>query len=438
MSISARPYIGSRDFYPDDMRFREWMFGVPRRICKTYGYGEYASPVLEPIELYTAKSSEEIVNEQLYRFTDRGDREVAIRPEMTPTLARMVAAKINSLTLPLRLYSIANFMRYERPGRGRLREFFQLNVDLLGSSSATADAEVMMIAVEILRSYGASDEHFMVRFSDRRLFDSFFSDLDRQTGRLVGRLLDKREKISSEEFDRALQEISTDPSLRDRIAEFISLRLEDLPPLAESGRLASDAVSHLLEVERLLADAVPKGVLSFDPGIVRGFDYYTGLIFEVYDNHPENNRALFGGGRYDRLLGIYGKQEVPAVGFGMGDVTLENFIRNHNLAPAEVAHPEGVYITLFSPELFGQGLRIASMLRQGGICAEVALEPTKKFGKQFEIAQKKGRRFALIVGEDEIAKGIVRVKDLQTGEQKDVVESELVSYLLPEDRIARK
>lgn len=429
MALSTRPYIGSRDFFPEEMAFRNWMFDIQRRVCRRYGYSEYGAPILEPISLYLAKSSEEIVSEQLYRFADRGEREVAIRPEMTPTLARMVASKVQEIPRPLRWFSIANFMRYERPGKGRLREFFQLNVDLLGSHSPAADAEILVMAVDLMKEYGAKREHFTVRYSDRRLLDSYLHTLPREGARLVGRLLDKREKISEEEFHQQLEEICPDQACVKRVYAFLHLAPKDLTDLAEKGELDREAVQQILAVEKILKGLDLDAEIRFDPTIMRGFDYYTGLIFEINDNHPENRRALFGGGRYDKLVGIYGKEELPAVGFGMGDVTLESFLELHDLKPAELRHPRGVFLTLFSGELLEEHLKLARELRAGDLQVEVALEATSKFGKQLQLAEKKGLRFALILGEDEIKNGTVRVKDLVTGDQKDVARSGLIALL---------
>lgn len=428
MSLSTKPYIGSRDFYPDQMTFRNWMFGVQADVCRRYGYSEYAAPLIEPLDLYRAKSSEEIVSEQLYRFTDRGDREIAIRPELTPTLARMVAARINELPRPLRWFSTGNFMRYERPGRGRLREFFQLNVDLLGPDDFTADAEVLMLAIDLMRAYGATPELFEVRYSDRRLLEAYLSEYETEQVRTISRIIDKRAKIKESEFQEQLAAVCGNDAGVAKVEKLLALTTESLKEMPESeldpeisGRLSKFA-------EFMSAQGYGEGLI-FDPGIVRGFDYYTGLLFEMYDRDPENNRALFGGGRYNRLVGMFGKQEIPAVGFGMGDVTLENFIISHKLAPAELHEPRGAYITLMSDEMAAPVATLAGELRKAGIQVEVALEATKKFGKQFELAEKKGRRFVLVLGTDELEKGVVRVKDLVGGDQNDVPRAELVEIL---------
>lgn len=420
MTLSVKPYIGSRDFYPEETRFRNWMFSIQKELCSLYGYREYGAPILELMDLYRSKSSEEIVNEQLYSFTDRGDREVAIRPEMTPTLARMVAAKKNEIPFPARWFSIANFMRYERPGRGRLREFYQLNVDLLGVSGPSADAEILSIAGDLLRSYGAPESSFELRVSDRRFFDSFFKDLPQEKRRELGRLLDKREKIGQEAFARELETLNPEPAFSNRVEQFLKLSIDDLKKLVGSGELEESSVNHFIELNEIMQALGRGNDFRFDPGIIRGFDYYTGLIFEINDTHPENRRALFGGGRYDRLLGLFGKEDIPAVGFGMGDVTLENFLEGHGLIPAHLTEPAGNFIALMDPSLLPETMALAERLRKNGIPIEVSLEAQGKLKKQFQLAEKKGYRKLLLLGSEELEKKIVRVKDLVTGEQIDV------------------
>lgn len=426
MAVSTKPYIGTRDFFPEDTAFRNWMFGVQRDVCRRYSYEEYAAPIVEPLELYLAKSSEEIVSEQMYRFKDRGDREVAIRPELTPTLARMVASRAQSLPRPIRWFNIGNFMRYERPGRGRLREFYQLNVDLLGSAHAAADVEILMLALDVLRGYGAGPEHFEVRFSDRRLLGAAFPDRSEEALRSLSRLVDKRDKLKAEEFDDLLAAELKSPGERAELEALFSWSIDDL-----GGRSAElDPVAeNLAFIQSQLTAHGYQDSVRFDPGIVRGFDYYTGFVFEIYDRDPENRRALFGGGRYDRLVGLFGKEDIPAVGFGMGDVTLENFIRAHDLVPKDLAQPEGVFVALMSDDLREDTLRVGLQLRAAGLPTELSLEATRKFGRQLEQAAKKNRRFVVILGESELAAGQVTVKDLVRGEQESVPGDGLIAYL---------
>ncbi|MBE7438298.1 MAG: histidine--tRNA ligase [Spirochaetales bacterium] len=393
------------------MRVRQWMFDCQQSVCESYGYEPYGAPILELMDLYRQKSSEEIVNEQLYSFIDRGEREVAIRPEMTPTVARMVVARSARLQRPVRWYSIANFMRYERPGRGRLREFYQLNVDLLGASGMLADAEVLCLAVALMQSYGARRDQFVIRINHRSLYDTFFADLSVDL-KLLGRLLDKREKLTAENFARELKELGLDDREEARVKEYLDLDREKLKSLDSP---AARELSILLDY---LGDTDAAESVVFDPGIMRGFDYYTGLIFEVNDCHPENKRALFGGGRYDALLKQMGGPDWPAVGFGMGDVTLENFLRSHDLLPA-AGNRSGFFFASLEAELDLENQRLADKLRPA-VPVEFYLGGRSKFGKQLELAEKKGYRYVLLRGSTEKAEGNVALKDLTTGKQESL------------------
>ena len=419
-----KAYPGTRDFYPDDMDFRNWMAQKQRSVCERFGYREYGAPVLEYLDLYLRKSSEEIVSEQLYIFTDRGERKVAIRPEMTPTLARMVSSRPQQYILPLRWFSIANFMRYERPGRGRLREFYQLNVDLLGSDAISGDVEVLALACDIMKEYGAAPTDYVLRFSDRRLLDHSFSELNGDQLRELGRILDKKEKLNPEDFRKTVDDLGGQWQKKDlvqRVETFYELSLEkaDGNPILEYLREIRDRLSEHVSVESF----------KFDPGIVRGFDYYTGLVFEMNDTDPSNARALFGGGRYDKLLSQFGKETIPAVGFGMGDVTLQDFLEVHNLRPA-LNEKSSLFLTMFSEDLARDTEKVAARLRSAGIQVELALDGNRKLGKQFDLAEKKGHSHAGVMSPEELANDAIRIKNLKTGEQKDVSVSDLDSSAL--------
>jgi histidyl-tRNA synthetase len=295
-----------RDFYPEDMAAQNHIFSVWRKVAEQFGYQEYAASLLEPAELYRSKGSDEIVNEQMFTFTDRGGREVALRPEMTPSLARMVAARRKSLKFPLRWYTIANCFRYERPQRGRKREHWQLNCDLMGIAGIEAEVEIISLAHAIMKAFGAKDTDFVVKIGGR---DALASELAArgiatEHHRKISQLMDKKGKIPEEE----------------RVAE---LR-----------KLAGDfEVAESEDIALIRKQLAQKGITNteFDENIVRGFDYYTGMVFEVFDTHPENRRSLFGGGRYDNLLEIFGVEPIPTVGFGMGDVTIRDFLETHQL-----------------------------------------------------------------------------------------------------------
>jgi histidyl-tRNA synthetase len=302
--LNTEPYKGVRDFYPEDMAVQNYIFDTWKKVARECGFVEYSASILEPAELYRAKSGDELVNDQMFTFTDRGDREVALRPEMTPTFARMVAAKRKSLKFPLRWFSIPNLFRYEKPQRGRRREHWQLNCDIVGNvgkSGSDADVEIITLAFKIMKAFGAKDSDFQICINDRKLLNEKFGKPE------LIKLLDRKEKMPVEEFEQKWLHISGqnfDPNI-----------------------LPNQTINELLK--KLEEGGIKNAV--FSPTITRGFDYYTGVVFEVFDTSPENNRSLFGGGRYDNLLEIFGVEPVPTVGFGMGDITIRDFLETHNL-----------------------------------------------------------------------------------------------------------
>jgi histidyl-tRNA synthetase len=313
--LSLEPYKGTRDFYPREQFIQDYIFSVWKKVVESYGYLEYGASILEETELYKAKSGEEIINEQTYSFKDRGDREVTIRPEMTPTVARMVAAKRRELTFPLRWYSIPNLFRYERPQRGRLREHWQLNVDMFGVDSVEADVEIISVAYDIMKAFGAKDEDFQIRINSRK-FLNFLADeylkISAEQKHAIFKLIDRMNKISAADFDKEGTEILKEKF--EKLKKVISAKdPSDLPGDTNT----TEGISDILNVLTLLKR---KGITDviFDPTIMRGFDYYTGTVFEMYDTNPKNPRALFGGGRYDDLVGIFGVEKVSGVGFVAG------------------------------------------------------------------------------------------------------------------------
>lgn len=283
--LDTAPYKGVRDFYPEDMVTQNYIFDTWRNTVKKFGYVEYSASILEPAELYRGKTSEEIVNEQTFSFTDRGGREVVLRPEMTPTLARMIAARRRNLKFPLRWFSIPNIFRYERSQRGRRREHWQLNCDLMGIASVEGDMEILSLAHAIMKAFGANDEDFSIRISSRKALP-------------VGTSMETVHKM-------------------------------------DKGEETGIEIKETEEIRTILEKLREAGISNaeFDPKIVRGFDYYTSMVFEVFDTHPDNRRSLFGGGRYDNLLEMFGVDPVPTVGFGMGDITLRDFLETHKLLP---------------------------------------------------------------------------------------------------------
>lgn len=425
--LSTQPYKGTRDFYPDEQRLRNWMFGQLRQTVNLYGYEAYDGPMLEPFELYAAKTGDEIVNEQLYSFTDRGDRKVAMRPEMTPTLARMVAARAHQLTRPIRWFSLPNLWRYERPQRGRLREHWQLNVDMLGVEGVEAEVEIVQIAIDILRGFGAGPADFEVQINHRQLMNDLFLNvlkLDAEQTRGVARAIDKRAKISPADFQKLLTEAGCSATQIETLERFLSAPLLEMGSIVGEGKGYQDLIRFFDTVNALGLGPVCR----FNPSIMRGLDYYTGIVFEVFDQHPDNRRALFGGGRYDNLVGMFGGAQMPGVGFGMGDVTLMDFLTSHGLVP-EVKTTTEVLVGLFSEEMLLNTQQLARELRTAGLRVETVLQ-SAKLGKQFQFADKRGIQHVVMVGPDEQAAGVVSLKDLASGTQQTLPQDELAGYLL--------
>lgn len=426
--LSTDPYKGVRDFYPEEMALERHIWNVMVEVSERFGYEEYTASPLEPTELYLSKGNEEIIDEQTYTFTDRGSRSVTLRPEMTPTVARMVAAKRRELAYPLRLYSIPNCFRYERPQKGRLREFYQLNCDLLGVSGAEGDAEIILMAYEIMRAYGASPDMFEIRIYSRTLLNFWAHEVvgmsESETYRFT-KVLDRFGKMSREEFTKHLTEIVGDEGRANEIVDYLT---------SEEAREKMHAVQNsepmqeIKKLIKLLEDlGVPKEVLKFDPTLARGFDYYTGIVFEVFDTDPDNKRSLFGGGRYDNLLDLFGAEPVPAVGFGMGDAMTEEFLKTHNLIPDYQPHTT-LYICVAGEELTGKAMVLAQNLRKMDVSVAVDLTG-RKLGDQYKTADKKKIPFALTYGSEEEKIGIFKIKDLATGDESPVEADQIADWV---------
>lgn len=438
MALSTQPYKGTRDFYPDEMRFRRWMFGRLRDAVQSYGYEEYDGPMLEPFDLYAAKSGEELVNQQLYWMIDRGERKLAVRPEMTPTMARMVAGKIHELPKPVRWFSIPNLWRYERPQRGRLREHWQLNVDLLGGDPILADAEILRVALSVMEAFesGASaapthsgGSRISIRVNNRRLMDHLFREklaLDADKALAITKAIDARGKIGEEAYQKWLGDLGVTSAIAGEMEKFFKASFEETESAMPcQGTQELRALFDLLKNSgvRVGSASDPKSQVCFDPLILRGLDYYTGTVFEVYDTSPENRRAMFGGGRYDNLVGLFGNHKLSGVGFGMGDVTLQNFIETHGLAP-KLASGIDVFVTLPKLELKALSDELASSIRKAGLRTVSALS-VEGFGAQLKAAAKANARFVVLLGDQEIAEKKAAVKKLETGEQKTFTFQEL-------------
>lgn len=412
MALSTQPYKGARDFYPEDKALQNYLFGVMRETVKKFGYQEYDAPVLESLELYKAKTGDEIVNEQTYTFTDRGGREVVVRPEMTPTVSRMVAGRRQELPYPLRWFSIPNLWRYERPQRGRLREHWQLNVDLFGEAGIAADHEVIVVADSVLKAFGATPDMYSIKLNSRALVNDLFRGylgLDDEKAQSLTKLVDKMHKMDSEKFESGLAEAVGSKSAE--IKSLLNIKtLEELPDQLRS----HESAKKLQELLRLLEQ---NGITNavFDITLMRGFDYYTDIVFEVFDTDPENNRSMFGGGRYDGLVELFGVDPLPTVGFGMGDVTLANFLTAHNLMPDLLGHTDASLLLI--GDVYPQADKVASQLRARNI--NISIDATdRKIDKKIKSAAKQGVRFAIFVGSNEIKEEQYGLKDLVTGREE--------------------
>lgn len=415
MELNKQPYKGARDFYPKDKRLQKWLFDKWRNVVERYGYEEYDAPILEMTELYKAKSGDELVNEQTYSFTDRGGRDVSIRPEMTPTVSRMVAGQRQELGYPTRWYSIPNLWRYERPQRGRLREHWQLNVDLFGVSTIDADLELIMVASDIMEELGAKKDMFTIKINSRKLVDIIMADylsLDVSQTHLMVKLLDKKDKMPGDTFETEAKGIFGEA------ADEGWGKLDSLLSAKSMGDLPDEikAASPIKEVQILFTLLKDNGVNNavFDVSLMRGFDYYTDIVFEMFDNHEENNRALFGGGRYDGLVGLFGVEPVPTVGFGMGDVAIMNFLEVNSLIP-DLKSETDVYLIVIG-DVLREAQGIANILRGGGVNVAVDIS-NSKVDKQLKNASKKGIKHVMFVGEEELNTEEFTLKDMDTGEE---------------------
>lgn len=416
-TLSSQPYKGTRDYYPADKRIQNYIFDTWKRVVTRFGYEEYGAPMLEPLDVYSAKSGQELAHEQTYAFIDRGDRTVAIRPEMTPSVSRMIAAKRQELPYPARWFSIANFMRYERPQRGREREFWQLNADIFGAEGALAEAEIINLGAQIMTEFGAKDDMYVIKINNRKLINFMMAQylgLDAIQAQLMIRLFDRRGKISNEDFrDQAIDIFgqAAAPVGLGKISALLSAKSMGELPLEIR---ESSAVKEVQELFTILERLGIKNAI-FDITLMRGFDYYTGTVFEFFDMHTENKRSLFGGGRYDGLVGLFGAEPVSAVGFAPGYTMTELFLQAHDLLPKLTSTTE-VYVVVLEDALKG-AIEFASKLRAEGVNVELDISG-RKLDKQIKTAIKKEIPFMVFVGEDELKKEIYPFKDVASSEEQ--------------------
>lgn len=420
---------GFREFYPDDLARRNYLFRLWRQTAAAYGFAEYDAPVLEPLDLYKAKSGDEI-EAQLFSFTDKGGREVALRPEMTPTVCRLVGAKANALKRPIKWFSIGEFYRYERMQKGRGRCFFQLNADIFGEPGPEAETELIGLLVQCLCAFGLTEQDFYVRLSDRNLWFYYLAALGLDEPRIRGVLgaVDRYEKYGDDAFKGYTEQFGAlDEALKAKVLAF--LQIKSLPALeAVLSPLGNDRISaRMADWRKLLGNLDAMGLSRFievDLGVVRGLAYYTGFVFEAFDRKGEL-RAIAGGGRYDDLVGKLGNVDLPAVGFAIGDMTFALLLEQRGLTPSLVQAPD-VYCVIGGEAERKAAFGAIQALRAAGFRVDYPLKEVA-FGKQFKAAAEAGARLALIFGSDELAKGIVKVRDMNDRSERDVALGEIVA-----------
>ncbi len=396
---------GTRDFYPEQMSLRNWLYGVIRKVSESFGYQEYEGPFLEKIDLYAAKSGEELVNQQAFVFQDRGGDPVTLRPELTPTLARMVAQRQNELAYPLRWWSFGPFWRYERPQRGRTREFFQWNIDIIGVNNPEADAELLAVCAEFFKAVGLTSDKVKLLVNSRRLMDASLArfGLTGDLKRKAFQLIDRKDKLSPADWRLYASEQGLS---EDQLAGIEGI-LADKDLWKQSEELS--------RAFALLESCGLGDFVRYEPAIIRGLDYYTGIVFEAKD--LDGGRSILGGGHYDNLVAAVGGDPLPGVGFAMGDVMIGFVLEKYGLVPKFEQTPAQVLVTVFDESRSQAAFVLANRLRQSGL--RVACYPeAAKLQKQFKYADRMGMRFAVVAGPDEEAAGLITLKDLRERTQE--------------------
>lgn len=417
MTEIIRSVKGTRDFYPENMAVRRWIFDKIRTVSTRFGYQEYEGPCLEFIDLYAAKSGEELVKEQAFVFSSPGDDLLTLRPELTPTLARMVAQHQFELAYPLRWWSIGPFWRYEKPQRGRTREFYQWNIDLIGSEAVAADAEIVAVAAKFFKEVGLAPEQVRISVNNRRLMDQAFSRLgiEQNLRPVVFRIVDKLDKLSEKDWVA----FAIDNGLTQS-------QVDGLLSLVKDQTLWRDS-EELVGFFELIKTFGVADYVEFNPKVIRGLDYYTGTVFEAFELGGKS-RAILGGGRYDNLVADVGGNRLPGVGFAMGDVVIELVLQDAGVIPSGLGDKPQVIVTVFDQETLPESLRLAEDIRSAGYRVVVYPE-VEKMGKQFKFADKLDIPIALILGPDELESGKTAVKNLKTREQVTVDRKEVFNQI---------
>ncbi|WP_037315876.1 histidine--tRNA ligase [Amycolatopsis orientalis] len=418
--LPTNPVKGTRDFLPAEMSVRTQVFGHLYDVLELRGFLRYDGPILEPAEIYERKSGQEIADQQLYTLTTKGGERLALRPEMTPSVARMIAGNAKSLQFPVRWYSHPNCHRYERPQRGRVREHWQINADIFGSDSANSEIEIFELVHDMMGALGATPDMFQVRANDRNLLSSALTDIVGVTPEQLPQvftLVDRWEKSDRVKLSDTATEIGLTDKQFEKLTEVLAAGTALLDELPEQVKENSNLV-------KVLGSGAAE-LITFDPMIVRGLAYYTSTVFEVFDTSPENRRALFGGGRYSDLASLFTSQQIPGIGFGMGDVTLIDFLDTHELTPKPRSEADVVVIPVVE-ELTDAARDVAGRLRKAGLRTSTPIE-LRKLGKELTRADKAGARAVVIVGQEDWDAGNVTVRSLATREQRTVTVDETVS-----------
>jgi len=414
-----QPVKGTRDFYPEDQAFQNWLSSKFKEVAELFGFQEYEGPIIESLDLYAAKSGEELVKKQAFTLKDQSENILALRPEMTPTLARMVAQKAGELTFPVKWFNFGRRFRYEKPQKGRSREFFQWDVDILGPENLEADAEVIAIAATLFQKLGLTPQEVRIKINDRKLLQERFLSLQIPEEKMVAafRLADKKDKVSRMDFIEMAKE-----------EDFSEDQAKGILQILEEKNAFLDSL-WLVKIFELLKRYGVAEYAEYDPSIVRGLEYYTRTVFECWDSRGEF-RAIGGGGRYDNLVeSVGGKQKIPGVGIAMGDMVIAEVLRANNKYPSLSVNKTKVLVTVFSPELYDKSLEIADKLREKDINTEVYLDPSAKMEKQLKYADRKAIPYAIIIGPVEAVENTIVIKNMSTGEQKTVPESEIFSVI---------
>lgn len=404
MALNKSPYRGTRDFFPREMRLRNFIFEKMAEVSERFAYEPYDGPLLEEVDLYLAKSGEELINEQIYSFIDRGERKVAIRPEMTPTVARMVAQIHREVAKPLRWYSIPNLMRYEKPQKGRLREFWQFNADIFGAGPH-GEMEILQLAVSLLKSFGATHEHFEVLVNDRRFVDLVFGQLiglEPAATKKLYKLVDAKNKMAPEKFSNEVRTLTNDEKKAQVFENFVSLKsIDEVKAFADLHFKDAPEMQHLYNLFTRIQNQGLSQYVKFDPSIVRGLDYYTGVVFEIFDKHPDNRRAIAGGGAFANLLQIFNEPPLEGVGIGLGEVPLTEFLKAHNLMP-DFTRPQLDYLVAYlDSSSEAEAMKMAHALREQNKKVELYFGEAKP-KKVFNYSDKKDITYIVFVSENEI------------------------------------